>query len=114
MVFMGKTSNTRQGSRAKHRIGTHLVHCTNAMKFQSDLFETAITGYGPGWITVRGERITHSVLLHSSGERSAWPCTRFEDLDSQHFEPLALQRPELVLFGSGARLRFRSQPGSAR
>ncbi len=76
------------------------------MKFQSDLFETAITGYGPGWITVRGERITHSVLLHSSGERSAWPCTRFEDLGSQHFEPLALQRPELVLFGSGARLRF--------
>ncbi len=76
------------------------------MKFQSDLFETAITGYGPGWITVRGERIAHSVLLSSSGERVVWPCAHFEDLGSQQFDPLALQRPELVLFGSGVRLRF--------
>lgn len=76
------------------------------MKFQSDLFETAITGYGPGWITVRGERIEHSVLLHSSGERSPWPCARFEDLGAHHFQPLATARPELVIFGSGARLRF--------
>ena len=76
------------------------------MKFQSDLFETAITAYGPGWIAVRGQRIEHSVLLNSSGERSVWPCQRFEELGSQHFEPLAAQRPELVIFGSGERLRF--------
>ena len=59
------------------------------MKFQSDLFETAITGYGPGWVSVRGQRIEHSLLLHSSGERSQWQCARFEDLGSAHFEPLA-------------------------
>ena len=76
------------------------------MKFQSDLFDTAITGYGPGWVSVRGQRIEHSLLLHSNGERSPWPCARFEELTSAHFEPLAAARPELVVFGSGARLRF--------
>jgi uncharacterized protein len=43
------------------------------------------------------------VLLHSSGERSAWPCTRFEDLTAS---TSSCSAPELVLFGSGARLRF--------
>ena len=76
------------------------------MKFQSDLFETAITGYGPGWVSVRGQRIEQRLLLHSSGERSQWQCARFEDLGSAHFEPLAAAGPELVVFGSGARLRF--------
>jgi len=76
------------------------------MKLQSDQFAHAITGYGHGWIAVAGERIAHSVVLHAGGTRAAWPCERFEDLNAGHFEQLAQTRPELVLFGSGARLRF--------
>ncbi len=76
------------------------------MKFQPDQFATAITAYGPGWIAVGGERITHSVVLQGGGERADWACTRFEQLTAGHFEQLARIRPELVVFGSGERLRF--------
>lgn len=76
------------------------------MKFQPDQFATAITAYGPGWIAVGAERIAHSVLLQLDGTRTPWPCARFEDLTHTHFEPLAASAPELVVFGSGARLRF--------
>jgi uncharacterized protein len=76
------------------------------MKFQPDRLSFAITGYGPDWIAVADERIAHSVVLHSDGTRAPWPCERFDLLTAAHFEPLALARPELVLFGSGQRLRF--------
>ena len=76
------------------------------MKFQLENSAIAITGHGPGWIAVAGERITHSLVLHSDGARAAWPCERFEALTATHFEQLAQTRPELVLLGSGARLRF--------
>ncbi len=76
------------------------------MKFQPDQFGSAITGYGPDWIAVAGERVGHSLLLSSSGERQDWRCARFEDLSPAHFAPLAAARPELVVFGSGRLLRF--------
>ena len=76
------------------------------MKFQADQFGTAITAHGPGWIAVGGERIEHSLVLRSSGERSDWPCASFDELSPAHFAPLVEGAPELVVFGSGARLRF--------
>ncbi|MET4575666.1 Mth938-like domain-containing protein [Ottowia thiooxydans] len=77
------------------------------MKFQPDLVGAAtISGYGPDWIAVGGERITSSFLLHANGERVAWDCDNFEHLSAAHFERLAAASPELVVFGSGERLRF--------
>lgn len=35
-----------------------------------------------------------------------WPCARFEDLRPEHFAQLAEHDTELILFGSGQRLRF--------
>lgn len=35
-----------------------------------------------------------------------WPPQSFEELAPAHFEALAALQPELVLFGSGERLRF--------
>ncbi|NDP37241.1 MAG: Xcc1710-like domain-containing protein [Rhodoferax sp.] len=66
----------------------------------------SISGYGPGWIGLATEKITTSVVIGSGGERLAWNCSRFEDLGAQHFELLAALKPELVIFGSGDRLRF--------
>ncbi|WP_372657272.1 Mth938-like domain-containing protein [Hydrogenophaga sp.] len=68
-----------------------------------------VTAYGEAWVAINGERHTSSVLLSSTGEKQAWDCHRFEDLSAAHFELLAAvteQAPELVLFGSGVRLRF--------
>jgi uncharacterized protein len=77
------------------------------MKLQPDKSDVqTITAHGPGWIGVNGEKITASVIIGSRGERLDWPCTRFEDLGSEHFAQLADLGAELVIFGSGARIRF--------
>lgn len=76
------------------------------MKFQPDIFVHAITAAGAGWVNIGSERIEHHLLLSSSGERSRWACQGFDDLSNAHFAPLAAQKPELVVFGSGLRLRF--------
>ena len=77
------------------------------VKLQPDKSDAlAITGYGPGWVGVDGEKITHSVILTSSGERIAWDARSFDDLDAQHFAKLAETDAEVVIFGSGSRIRF--------
>lgn len=77
------------------------------MKLQPDRMDVqAVTGYGPGWIAINGERLTHSLLITSAGVRNNWNCQRFEDLSPAHFAGLADLPVELVIFGSGARLRF--------
>jgi len=77
------------------------------MKLQPDKPTVqTIHGYGPGWIAVDAEKFSTSLVLGSRGERQPWNCRRFEELGPAHFSLLAGLRPELVLFGSGERLRF--------
>ena len=77
------------------------------MKLQPDQFDVqAISGYGPGWVGVNGEKISHSVIVASTGERIAWNASRYEDLAAGHFEELAKLGPEVAIFGSGDRIRF--------
>ncbi|MEO7548618.1 MAG: Mth938-like domain-containing protein [Ramlibacter sp.] len=77
------------------------------MKLQPDQSDVqSITGYGPGWIGVNGEKIATSVIIGSKGERVDWPAGRFEDLGAHHFEQLAQLDCEIIIFGSGSRIRF--------
>lgn len=77
------------------------------MKFHPDQFSAnSIFGYGDGWIQVGSEKITQSVVLSSRGERLDWQCDSFDGLTAAHFALLARLQTELVIFGSGAHLRF--------
>jgi uncharacterized protein len=77
------------------------------MKLQPDKSDVqTISAYGPGWVAVGAEKITYSVILSSRGDRIAWATGRFEDLDAAHFEQLAQVQAEVVIFGSGSRIRF--------
>jgi uncharacterized protein len=77
------------------------------MKLEADNFDVqTIQGYGSGWVGVQGEKITHSVILGSQGQRVDWQCSRYEDLTEAHFAQLADFDAELIIFGSGSRLRF--------
>ena len=81
------------------------------MKLQPDRSDApTILGYGPNWIGVGhqgvAEKIEHSLVLDSRGRKMDWQCSRFEALQEAHFDQLAELRPELVVFGSGVRLRF--------
>src|SRR5688572_28736294 len=76
------------------------------MKLQPDQSDIqTITGYGPGCVGVGQEKITHSVVLGSRGQRQPW-ADRFEDLGPEHFALLAEWGVEVVIFGSGERIRF--------
>lgn len=77
------------------------------MKLHPDQAQaTSIQAYGPGWIAVNGERIRHSVVLGPEGKRRDWGCHNVEQLKASHFSALLELQPELVIFGSGNKLRF--------
>ena len=81
------------------------------MKLQPDRLDVqSILGYGSGWVGLGSngvaEKITHSIVIGSRGEKFDWNCENFNALTEQHFALLAATQPELVIFGSGTRLRF--------
>ncbi|MBV8272419.1 MAG: hypothetical protein JO067_09115, partial [Cupriavidus sp.] len=65
-----------------------------------------VTGYGPGYIEINAIRHETSVLVMPEGDIEPWPARRFEDLEPAHFEALLARSPEVVLLGTGDRLRF--------
>lgn len=81
------------------------------MKLQPDRLDVqSILAYGPGWVGLGNqgvaEKIGYSIVIGSRGEKFAWDCASFEELSAAHFSRIAELAPELVIFGSGARLRF--------
>lgn len=76
------------------------------MKLQPDKSDVqTVSGYGPGWIAINGERFTHSLVISSLGQRMDWQCASFAALTAQHFARIAEFDAELVIFGSGETLR---------
>ena len=77
------------------------------MKLQPDKPDVqTLTAHGPGWVAINNERVEHSVVLGSRGERFVWDCASFDDLGPEHFAQLADLGAETVIFGSGTRIRF--------
>ncbi|MEY4139959.1 MAG: hypothetical protein RLZZ371_2141 [Pseudomonadota bacterium] len=77
------------------------------MKIHPDIISVPfISSYGKGWVQVAGQQLTRSVVISSDGRQFEWPCARFDELTPAHFEQLAQLKTELVIFGSGERLRF--------
>ncbi|MBG6072628.1 MULTISPECIES: Mth938-like domain-containing protein [unclassified Polaromonas] len=81
------------------------------MKLQPDRLDVqSILAYGAGWVGLGNngvaEKIDYSIVIGSRGEKLPWKCQSFEQLTAEHFAMLADMKPELVIFGSGSRLRF--------
>ena len=78
------------------------------MKLQAERMEgsNAISRHGPDGVAVDGVEHTQSVIVPWVGEVLRWDVANFDDLNLEHFQRLAALKPELVIFGSGARLRF--------
>ena len=65
-----------------------------------------VTGYGPGYVEVNKIRYEHSAIIAPEGDIQVWPVPRFDALEPSHFDRLRALDPEVVIFGSGDRLRF--------
>jgi uncharacterized protein len=78
------------------------------MKMQADRPEgsNAITRHGAEGVIVNGREHRHNVLVPWRGEVVPWAVDDFEALDEASFEALIALEPELVIFGSGSRIRF--------
>ncbi len=78
------------------------------MKLLADRMEgqNAISRHGVEGVVVNGIEYRQSVVVPWRGEVVLWTVGRFAELDEACFEALTRLDPELVIFGSGARLRF--------
>jgi uncharacterized protein len=65
------------------------------------------TGYGSDHVLINGHRHESSLLLSARGvEIAPWVGLRFEALTSAHFEWVAHRELDILLLGTGTRLRF--------
>jgi uncharacterized protein len=78
------------------------------MKLQADRMEggNAISRHSTEGVIVNGVEHTHSIIVPWQGEVLAWPPADFGALAAEHFEMLLPLKPELLIFGSGSRIRF--------
>jgi uncharacterized protein len=65
----------------------------------------AFTGYGAGYVQVNGERRETSLVVLPE-QVLEWEPASFDALAEAHFAQLAALGPEVVLLGTGSRLRF--------
>jgi uncharacterized protein len=78
------------------------------LKLQADRIEgtNAISRHGPHGVVVNGQEYTRSVIVPWQGSVADWQVGSFDALAEADFAKLAEMKPELVIFGSGLRLRF--------
>ena len=67
-----------------------------------------VTRIEPAQIWIGAAAFGHSVLVPWNGAVLRWNASRFEALQAADFEQMLALEPELVIFGSGRRLRFPS------
>jgi uncharacterized protein len=65
-----------------------------------------IRAYARGQVTINQEVYRTSLLVTPERLLTDWPPEDFAALEPAHFERIAALEPEIVLIGTGARLRF--------
>ena len=68
--------------------------------------QNAISRHGVEGVIVNGIEHRSSVIVPWQGRVQAWPVDDFSELSEAHFKLLAELGPQLVIFGSGSRIRF--------
>lgn len=66
----------------------------------------AISRHSSEGVVVHGQLFTESVVVSWSHGVQPWNVSHFEALTEAHFNALLPLQPKLVLFGSGARMKF--------
>jgi uncharacterized protein len=69
-------------------------------------YSNTITGYGPGYVQVNQVRYTGSLIVLPTRLIEAWRPRAFEELTAEDFDELAELAVEIVLIGTGEKLRF--------
>ena len=78
------------------------------MKFQPDraVGVNVVNACTSEHVVINGVAWRESVLLPAQGDVRSWAVSKHEALTAEHFAQILAIGPELVIFGSGPRLRF--------
>jgi uncharacterized protein len=78
------------------------------MKFQPDVPQgpNVIQRASHDTVIISGQTYLHSVLVPSNAPVVPWPATSLDMLTAEHMALILPLQPELVILGSGPRLRF--------
>lgn len=77
------------------------------LHLNTDTGRLLFTGYGSDHVVINGHRHDASLLLSARGiEIAPWAGLGFEALTAAHFEWMALRELDILLLGTGTRLRF--------
>jgi uncharacterized protein len=78
------------------------------MKLQADRAEgvNIVNAHTADSVSVNGEVHRGSILVPPTGAVLPWDAASVSELTEAHFERIAQSKPELVVFGSGGKLRF--------
>jgi len=76
------------------------------MRFAEDSAQThSIRSCSDGEIVINERSIRHSVII-TAETIQPWAPRRLDELESSHFAAFAQWDPEIVILGTGSRLRF--------
>ena len=80
------------------------------MKFEREQPDgrNAFTGYGEGYVEVNRRRHEASLVVSGESLITDWPVASVEGLAADHMAAIVALKPEVVLLGTGAKLRFPS------
>lgn len=77
------------------------------LHLDTDASQPLFTGYGIDHVLIAGQRFDAGLLLTARGvEVAPWAGLDFSALTAAHFEWIARRELDILLFGTGNRLRF--------
>jgi uncharacterized protein len=77
------------------------------LHLNTDAGQLLFTGYGADHVLINGQRFESGLLLSPRGvEIAPWAGLDFAALTAAHFEWVASREVDILLLGTGARLRF--------
>lgn len=77
------------------------------LHLNTDAGQRLFTGYGADHVLINAQRFDTSLLLTAQGiEIAPWAGLGFDALTAGHFEWLARHKLDILLLGTGTRLRF--------
>jgi uncharacterized protein len=81
------------------------------MKFHlSTSTGNAVTAFGPGWVRVGATEYRGNLVVTPDAVATDWAPGGFDALGEGDFARLLVYRPDVVLLGTGAALRFPPPP----
>ena len=85
-----------------------LAYLASALKLHLSKISgiNTFTGYGEGYVMVNRQRYERSMVVLPDRILTDWQPAGFDMLQAADFDRLAELAPEIVLLGTGARLRF--------